>query len=571
MRIKLSAATLRAALLCGALVHAAQTHAQPASAAWSTRCDASHCAASTRVRAQEPGVPYAYQLRVSRYADARTELVLLTGNRRPADDAAIGLQVDGRPVAALAAGSGYRRVGRSNTYVLGGDEAANLLTRLRGAQQLTLAFRTSTGIDETVAIRLQGLDAALARIGVTAPPAPAVASAARTQKPQQPAAALASSAPAVKPDPVKSDPVKPDPVKSDPARPKTRSAPAASSARADTVTTPPAPTRSTAPEAATRSEAPEAPGDARLPAAALDTPGTSTPGTPPGTSASGPAAPASSAQSASDAQPASVPRQFACQGNEPFWNLVIGGDNARFVSLTASGDPRAVLLQGRLQATAQSTGAAYGWRGRSAEGDSYGALIERRSCRDSMSDGGGMTTFLFAATVAAPGGLTLQGCCNAGASLDSRAGAQGEQWVQLNSLRGRAPDDWSRHLPDMLRAIDACLDRTPGADPYVTKAWPMNRGMMGVRTRNASVGWFECIAQQDGRAIERFAPVDGEAERGPDEERLVFVPAGVSRHEGNCFRHEQVLDDAGRTLGWLTTNTCWRVPGAPVAKRRKPD
>jgi hypothetical protein len=226
-----------------------------------------------------------------------------------------------------------------------------------------------------------------------------------------------------------------------------------------------------------------------------------------------------------------------------------------------------VLLTGKLQATAEITGATFGWRGRAADGNSYGALIERRSCRDSMSDREGVTTFAYSATLAVPGYRALQGCCNVGLTLDKNAGASGQPSVRLSGLRGRAPEDWSRHLPDMLRAIDACLERTPGENAYVTKAWPMNRGMVGVRTRNASVGWFECTVQQDGRTIEQFVPVDNKSARIADEEKLLFVPASVARHEGNCFRHEQVLDEADRPLGWLTTNTCWRAPGAPVAKR----
>jgi len=513
--------------------------AQAQGSAWTTNCSASHCTASAKVRANEPGVPYAYQLRVSRYQDAKTELVLLSSTTRPADDAPIQVQVDGKAVAQLAPGSGYRHIGRSNTFVVADGETEALLRAMRRGRQLRLSFRAASGTDESAIVPLQGMDAALSKIGV-------IAAKARPAPTAPMAKATAAEPPASKPAPA---PAKPKSAAASGAEALPPKPAAASTASAKSAATPPPAVP--APPIAPGAPADEAQGE--LPGAVLDAPAAATSAAP-----SSPAAPV---------QSVSVPRQFACQGNEPFWNLMIDGDTARFVSLTGGGDPKPVLLSGKLQATAESTGATFGWRGRAVDGNSYGALIERRSCRDSMSDREGVTTFAYSATVAVPGNRALQGCCNVGLTLDKNAGASGQPSVRLSGLRGRAPEDWSRHLPDMLRAIDACLERTPGETAYVTKAWPMNRGMVGVRTRNASVGWFECTAQQDGRAIEQFAPVDNKSARIADEEKLLFVPASVARHEGNCFRHEQVLDEADRPLGWLTTNTCWRAPGAPVAKR----
>ena len=71
-----------------------------------------------------------------------------------------------------------------------------------------------------------------------------------------------------------------------------------------------------------------------------------------------------------------------------------------------------------------------------------------------------------------------------------------------------APEtDWSRYLFDLLPAIQACIDKTPEPDPYATKAWPMNHGMVGVRTRNGQGGWFECVAEANGKSIDRFVPL----------------------------------------------------------------
>jgi len=531
------AALLWVALLCIGLVHVPAAQAQRAQGAWTSRCEPSHCSASVRVRSDEPGVPYAWQLRVSRHADARIEVVLLTGSLRPADDAEIATQVDGKPSMTLAPDSGYRRIGRSNTFVVAGAHTDALLSAMRGGRQLALAFRTPAGAQARAIIPLAGLDAALAKIGVNAPaPAMAIRQKAAQEKAAVPDA-HAGAAPGARP---AADSTRKQPAPAAPQASAAAKTPASSSAAAG------APPRQ-------HPESTHPAADSELPAAVLDGPDAPPPAAAPG-------------RAVQDS--VSVPRQFACQGNEPFWNLMIDGDNARFVSLSGSGDAQPVLLTGRLQGTAEGSGATFGWRGRSADGNSYGALIERRACRDSMSDREGVTAYPYAATVAAPGGRTLQGCCNTGLSLDRRAGTVGEPTVNLAGLRGRAPEDWSRHLPDMLRALQVCLERTPGEGAYVTKAWPMNRGLVGVRTRNASVGWFECIAAQDGRTVDSFVPVDSQAARIADEERLLFVPASGAPQAGNCFRHEQVLDDAGRALGWLTANGCWRAPAPPVARRK---
>jgi hypothetical protein len=45
-------------------------------------------------------------------------------------------------------------------------------------------------------------------------------------------------------------------------------------------------------------------------------------------------------------------------------------------------------------------------------------------------------------------------------------------------------EDWSRHVLDLMPAVRACLDVTPAKPATITKAWPMNHGMVGVRVRD---------------------------------------------------------------------------------------
>lgn len=130
--------------------------------------------------------------------------------------------------------------------------------------------------------------------------------------------------------------------------------------------------------------------------------------------------------------------------------------------------------------------------------------------------------------------------------------------VVLATLRSRGPDDWTRFLPELRPAIDACLERTPGSDLHVTKAWPMIGGLAGVRTRNATVGWFDCVAAQSGNRVERFVAVSKEVGRAPGEDVVVFTRIDGQPPEGKCYRSERVIDDYKETVGWLSRNLCHR-------------
>lgn len=249
-------------------------------------------------------------------------------------------------------------------------------------------------------------------------------------------------------------------------------------------------------------------------------------------------------------------RQFTCRGNEPSWNLTIDNDRARF-DLPLDNPPAVVALAGKLGVTGEGRTPDVDWRGKSADGRAYRALIQQQSCADSMSDAEGQTAFDYRVQFTVPGGRRLTGCCDAGLAQRVAARAQPDPaQAPVAALGTKSPVDWSRMLMELLPAIDVCLAQTPGASPYVTKAWPMNRGMVGVRTRNATVGWFECVAQSDGKAVDQFGPVESTAPPVPGEEAVLYTPATHAPPSGNCFTHERVMDAGGSQIGWLSSNEC---------------
>jgi membrane-bound inhibitor of C-type lysozyme len=117
-------------------------------------------------------------------------------------------------------------------------------------------------------------------------------------------------------------------------------------------------------------------------------------------------------------------------------------------------------------------------------------------------------------------------------------------------------DDWSRLLLELMPAIDACLGEPVGDLPRVIKAWPMNRGMAGVRLQNIDAGRHECIAAADGSVVDRVKLLAFDAELAPGEGNPIFTPADGAYPGGACFSHERVETEIGRFLGWLSARAC---------------
>ncbi len=265
------------------------------------------------------------------------------------------------------------------------------------------------------------------------------------------------------------------------------------------------------------------------------------------------------APSASRKRGAKSIRQFSCVGNEPFWTLVIDGDKARYASLTDSGQRDTVELAGKLGVSGDGPTPVVDWRGKSDWGGSFRALVSEESCQSGSSSAEGQPAFEYRAQVSLPGRKTLRGCCYAGlppAPAVTETAPTDTTQFPVADLRNRPETDWSRYLFDLLPAIQACIDKTPEPEPYATKAWPMNQGMVGVRTRNSQGGWFECVADANGRSVERFVTLPAAAPPAPNEDRVVFSPPDHPPIGDTCYKHERVMDGMGDFMGWLSTNGC---------------
>jgi uncharacterized membrane protein len=248
-------------------------------------------------------------------------------------------------------------------------------------------------------------------------------------------------------------------------------------------------------------------------------------------------------------------RQFACRGNEPFWTLLIDRDQAAFSMVGR--EPESQQFAGKFRIAGEGRTPIVQWKGKApgVAGELVAVLAEER-CADTMAGAEGQTEFAFRAQVTEPGGRKLQGCCRAGLEGAGTPAASELATAPVADFAAKREEDWARHLPDLHPAIRACLEKTPGHSPYVTKAWPMNQGMVGVRTRSGDGDWFHCIAQSDGRAVDRFDSLPRTEPPAPGENLVLFTPAGQAPRPGNCWEHERVLGDAKKLVGYLSYNIC---------------
>lgn len=111
---------------------------------------------------------------------------------------------------------------------------------------------------------------------------------------------------------------------------------------------------------------------------------------------------------------------------------------------------------------------------------------------------------------------------------------------------------WARHLFDFIPAIDACIAASP-EPAIVLRAWPMNRGMVGMRLADVLGAHWHCVADMTGVEVAMFDPADEPAE--PPVEP-VFTRAPGAPPPGGCYEHDEVEDAEGAVLGWLSTNVC---------------
>jgi hypothetical protein len=96
---------------------------------------------------------------------------------------------------------------------------------------------------------------------------------------------------------------------------------------------------------------------------------------------------------------------------------------------------------------------------------------------------------------------------------------------------------------------------------FVLKAWPMNRGLVGVRIQALNDKRYDCIAAQTGDHIQRVRRVRASTTPLPLEGNPIFFPAREAPPLIICGRVERVFGEKRLFAGWLQYDPC-RVQGA---------
>ncbi len=247
----------------------------------------------------------------------------------------------------------------------------------------------------------------------------------------------------------------------------------------------------------------------------------------------------------------SLPLSYQCRGNEPFWELIIDENVARFARLGDAGEQR--NLVGSYQLLNYLPKRQFVWRGAEPDTGDTVALVTEKRCLDTMSDREGQTVYPYDVRLSLPDGTALVGCCSAGPAGDS---AIDTDQLPTANMQSKPPQDWSRLVPLLWAAVDACLRRGAGTQPAVTKVWPTDGDRVGVRLRSADGGASDCIALSDGSTVERLVPLAELTATPLAEVQILFTPAVRPPPAGACYAHERVVDEAGETLGWVSYNEC---------------
>lgn len=127
--------------------------------------------------------------------------------------------------------------------------------------------------------------------------------------------------------------------------------------------------------------------------------------------------------------------------------------------------------------------------------------------------------------------------------------------VTVADLKSEREGIWTRYFDDMMPAITACLAKNPGDLVSVLKAWPMNHGMIGVRTINGNGARYDCMVPSDGLGTAHTELVETTTNILPGEDIVRFTPANGAYPGGECFAHERLEQD-GVFIGWLSQKTC---------------
>lgn len=161
--------------------------------------------------------------------------------------------------------------------------------------------------------------------------------------------------------------------------------------------------------------------------------------------------------------------------------------------------------------------------------------------------------------VAGPLTITIsqQPCSASGVELPYTAhvlfeGVAYQGCARRGVIEGERPT-WASVLPELMPAINTCMERAASRPARVTFASALDEGEVLVRIREANGSRRECIVTSGAVSVyEPLSDVDRRSGEGDPE----FQPGAARPAARSCRSVEPATDRTGEQLGWLIRNSC---------------
>lgn len=198
------------------------------------------------------------------------------------------------------------------------------------------------------------------------------------------------------------------------------------------------------------------------------------------------------------------------------------------------------------------------WRGSGPDGD-LSVTITPGLCDRGLADAaegpvGQLWSHRMMATL--PDGSELAACCRHRETrlLSEQASALAK--VPVADLAGAAArGHWTGRLLQMGSLLELCLARMPADSPRVLDTSFPNPGVAVLTLVTDGGAAYRCAGLLNGHAGIEFLPLDP-ASQGREPGLTLFSPQGSGVPSGACYQHEQVLDEDGKLLGYLSHDSC---------------
>lgn len=195
-----------------------------------------------------------------------------------------------------------------------------------------------------------------------------------------------------------------------------------------------------------------------------------------------------------------VAQGLDCRGEDPGWRLDATRSTAQFTAMVPR--RREVIFRGTLQPMSFLTPPTLVWRGESTHLPKETLVLTAREEACKAPAQGTHRAVLSIRT-----GEAVTGCCVVRAGYDARV-------APVANLGGKGSGDWSRALPDLLPAINACVAKEGAKVSAVAAAAVASPGAVRVRLVEGG-GAVDCTIEASGRGAPSIAPSDAAPAAGP--------------------------------------------------------